>query len=211
MLNLCHCCRHSVLHHQFTNTKMDMDFQTTTDQPVRHHVRVPWNPLQRLQVLSITLYSPITIFLYSGIGWLTALQAFIIFVHGSVHGSWMLAFVPFFTFGTAFLFVTQLNHIQECCTSDQLPERPEDFVHHQVRSCVDYNHGNLLLSALSIFLNYQTYHHLFPSVSHFHFLTSKPKIDKVLAQHGVNVQPRPFHKVVQDYYSFLFKLSFQAV
>lgn len=201
--------KHSILHHQFTNTKQDMDFQTAADQPVRHHLEVPWNPLQRLQLLSVTVYSPLVLFLYSGLSYVTAMQAFIISTHYMAHGAFFMATLPFFTFGMLFVFVTQLNHIQESCVSaGEVKEYPDDFVDHQVKSCVDYNHGNFLASALCIFLNYQTYHHLFPSVSHFHYLTRKPLLDRVLAEHHIAVNEQQWHKVVGDYYRYLLDLSY---
>merc|ERR1719440_972794 len=203
--------KHSILHHQFTNTKQDMDFQTTADAPVRHHIEVPWNPLQRLQLLSVSLYGLIILFLYSGVCKTLLFQSVIIGSHYWIHSSFITAVLPFVTFGSLFTFVTQLNHIQESCISEEMKDFPDDFVNHQVASCVDYNHGNFLASALCIFLNYQTYHHLFPSVSHFHYLTQKPLLDRVLAEHGIMVNEQKFNKVVKDYYSYLLNLSFHTV
>merc|ERR1711907_483064 len=123
--------KHSVLHHQFTNTKMDQDFQTAEGAVVRHHQDAAWNTLQRLQVLTVSVYGLIVPFFYS-MGWVSVLQAIIIAGSYMLHGSWLLAFLPFFVFGSCFLFITQLNHIQECCATDRLLEYPEDFVQHQV-------------------------------------------------------------------------------
>lgn len=39
----------------------------------------------------------------------------------------------------------------------------------QVKSCVDYGHGNWMLAFLSGALNYQVTHHLFPGVSQVRF------------------------------------------
>jgi fatty acid desaturase len=36
---------------------------------------------------------------------------------------------------------------------------------------LDYSHGNVPVTMLSIWLNYQTAHHLLPGVSHYHFAT----------------------------------------
>jgi linoleoyl-CoA desaturase len=198
--------KHSVKHHQFTNTKMDEDFQTVEGGPIRHHKAVEWNFMQRLQVLTVTLYGPVVQFFYD-MGWVSYLQVAIIGGSYYVHGSLLLAFLPFFTFGSAFLFITQLNHIQECCTSQELLEYPKDFVKHQVAACVDYSHGNVFMSAISIFLNFQTYHHLFPSVSHFYFLTHKPLLDRTLASQGILVNEKGFGEVVSGYYSYLINLG----
>lgn len=49
----------------------------------------------------------------------------------------------------------------------------------QVISSVDYSHGNWLMTFLCGALNYQTVHHLFPSVSQYHYMDIAPIIKKV--------------------------------
>ena len=70
--------RHSVLHHQFTNTALDTDIQTGS--ALRHHLSVKWDPFMRLQVLSVTAYSLVVAFLYQ-FSKVTALQAGLLVAH----------------------------------------------------------------------------------------------------------------------------------
>ena len=123
--------------------------------------------------------------------------------------------LPLFAFGACFVFVTQLSHVQHVAVpSGPLLTTPPaaSFVRHQVRTCVDYSHGlwSLPVCALSIFLNYQTYHHLLPGISHFHFLTLKPHLDEALAAHGIQLQVASFGGVVRGYFAYMWSLSSAA-
>ena len=98
-----------------------------------------------------------------------------------------LTILPFCIYGVFFSTITQWSHVQEECFEEKLLAVPRDFVKHQVASCVDYGHGNWAVTILSIFLNYQTYHHLFPGISHFNLVRPEVKraIDEALDAHGL--------------------------
>lgn len=165
---------------------MDGDVQLVESSLIRHHNSVPWATLQRFHILSISVYSMFISFLYAPSA-VTFVQIGLVLFHFILHGSFLLSLLPFIIFGSIFLFVTQLNHIQEYCFPVEIKEFPDDFVDNQIAGCVDYGHGSPVLSALSIFLNYQTYHHLFPAMSHFRFMSSETRrvINSVLAEHKV--------------------------
>jgi fatty acid desaturase len=55
----------------------------------------------------------------------------------------------------------------------------------QVRTTVDYSHGDPVMTFLCGALNYQTVHHLFPSVSQYHYPAIAPIIIKVCADRGI--------------------------
>lgn len=202
--------KHCILHHQYTNTLLDEDFQTTDEGFIRHHRDVKWNKSQRLQLVVLELYSAfITLFYSFGCNVNTVCQMLIISCHYYLHKSIFLSYLPFATFSVLFVFFTQLNHIQESTITPKLLKQPPNFVNHQIQSCVDYNHGNILLSGLSIFLNYQTYHHLFPSVSQFHFWWLAPRINKILAKHNYYIVNNSFKDVIYNYFSYLQMLSYK--
>lgn len=221
--------KHTVLHHQFTNTALDPDFQTDAGAPIRHHVAVPWRWAHGLQWAVVTVYSPLVAFFYSfgegqasalcdgeSVGYVLAAAA-LFGSHGWLHAGafgawvWLPTLTPFFAFGACFVFITQLSHVQH----DAVPDGPllaapdVGFVQHQVRTCVDYSHGwaGLPVAVLSIFLNFQTYHHLLPGVSHFHFLTLKPVLDAALAEHGIVLQHASFGQVVRRHFGYMAALS----
>jgi fatty acid desaturase len=198
--------RHSILHHQYTNTELDKDYKTKSMFPVRHHSDVEWNMMNLLQIVSIYIYAPLFSFAYS-IGYVTILQSCIVLMHYNIHNSLVLSILPFSIFGIWFMFITQLNHIQELASTDKLLKKPPNFMRHQIHSCVDYSHGNFAISCASIFLNYQTYHHLFPRISHFHFPYLKPKLDAILEKRGILINIKSLTCVICDYFDYLVKLS----
>lgn len=55
----------------------------------------------------------------------------------------------------------------------------------QVKSSVDYSHGNWLATFLSGALNYQTVHHLFPGVSQYYYPDIAPIVMEVCQEFGV--------------------------
>lgn len=55
----------------------------------------------------------------------------------------------------------------------------------QVTTTVDYAHGSAIAAYLSGALNYQTVHHLFPTVSQYHYPAITPIVMQVAEKHGV--------------------------
>lgn len=55
----------------------------------------------------------------------------------------------------------------------------------QVKSSVDYSHGNWWMTFLCGALNYQIVHHLFPGVSQYHYPAIAPIVQEVCDQYGV--------------------------
>ena len=198
--------RHSILHHQYTNTELDKDYKTRPMFLVRHHYDVEWNIMNLIQIIAIQIYHPLFSFAYS-IGYVTIIQFGVVLSHYYIHTSMILSVLPFCTFSIWFMFLTQLNHIQEYTSTPKLLNKPHNFMRHQINSCVDYSHGNFVMSCVSIFLNYQTYHHLFPRISHFHFIYLKPEIDTLLEKRGILINMKPVTEVIYDYFDYLIKLS----
>ncbi len=55
----------------------------------------------------------------------------------------------------------------------------------QVRTSVDYGHGNWLMTELAGALNYQVEHHLFPSVSQYHYPAIAPIVMETCREFNV--------------------------
>ena len=93
-------------------------------------------------------------------------------LHYSWHGSLFWCALPHVVFGVCFSNITQWNHIQEAATAPVLLDVPSpgSFVSHQASACVDCAHDSTAWSILTIFLNFQTLHHILPGISHHHFL-----------------------------------------
>lgn len=199
--------KHCILHHQYTNTELDEDFQTHPNLPVRHHLDVKWKWIHKFQMVLLQIFNPFVSFLYSPTLLVVFVQLLSLSLHYYIHNNIVLALSPFLVFGSWFMLITQLSHVQESATTEKLLKMPPNFVQHQVKSCVDYNHGNIIVSCLTIFLNYQTYHHLFPRISHFHYLYLKPELDTILIKRGIIVNNLELVNVIYNYFGYLNKLS----
>jgi fatty acid desaturase len=196
--------RHIIQHHQYTNTELDLDVQTTG--AIRHHPQSAWTLLHVGQMVYVSLGSVLLPLIYSP-GVVTVVQVGICYVHWWYHTDLVVTLLPFAVFGVLFVSITQLNHIQPECFSSVLEAHPATFVRHQVASSVDYHHGNALVACLSIFLNYQTYHHLFPGMSHFQLHKKKDRIDKVLAAHGLSARILSIPGVLYGYWMYMARLG----
>ena len=89
--------KHSILHHQFTNTKLDPDFQGRENLFVRHHKDVTFRYAMKLQMLTIFLYNTVISFFYN-IGYVTFIQIGMISLHYSIHHSLLGCVSPFISF-----------------------------------------------------------------------------------------------------------------
>lgn len=67
----------------------------------------------------------------------------------------------------------------------------EEWAKTQVQTTLDYGHGSAAAAYLSGALNYQSVHHLFPTVSQYHYPAITPIVMEVAKKHGVefNVVP----------------------
>lgn len=61
----------------------------------------------------------------------------------------------------------------------------DEWAKSQVSTTVDYGHGSPVAAYLSGALNYQTVHHLFPTVSQYHYPAITPIVMEVAERHGV--------------------------
>eukprot|EP00163_Fabomonas_tropica_P005870 TRINITY_DN1551_c0_g1_i1.p1 TRINITY_DN1551_c0_g1~~TRINITY_DN1551_c0_g1_i1.p1 ORF type:complete len:543 (-),score=148.07 TRINITY_DN1551_c0_g1_i1:264-1892(-) len=92
-------------------------------------------------------------------------------------------------------FNFQVSHIS---TDAEYPDADAGFKHnwakHQVVTSVDYAHGDPLMTFLCGALNYQTVHHLFPSVSQYHYMDIAPIIVETCEEFGVKYNHLPHFK-----------------
>ena len=85
----------------------------------------------KYQILTITLYSMLISFINS-FSYITAVQVAIITLHYYIHNSLIDCIIPFVSFGVIFLIITQLNNIQEDSITNEILDKPNDFVLHQM-------------------------------------------------------------------------------
>jgi len=119
---------------------------------------------------------------------------------------WPLFFVSEFMTGYFLAFNFQVSHVSSECDYP-LGEAPreeavegsaggkegikDEWAVSQVKSSVDYAHNNALTTFLCGALNYQVTHHLFPTVSQYHYPRIAPIIQEVCKEFNVDYKVLP--------------------
>jgi len=114
----------------------------------------------------------------------------------------MLFFVSEFTTGYWLAFNFQVSHVttvadfyfSDVSMRDEKPVHTEvrdEWAVSQVKSTIDYGQLDPIATYLSGGLNYQTAHHLFPTVSQYHYPKITPIIMDVCEKYGVHYNALP--------------------
>lgn len=61
----------------------------------------------------------------------------------------------------------------------------DEWAIHQVKTSIDYAHGDSIMTFLCGALNYQIEHHLFPAISQYHYPALAPIVMDVCKKHGI--------------------------
>jgi fatty acid desaturase len=89
----------------------------------------------------------------------------------------------------------QVSHISSECEFPNGEEKKtdisEEWAVSQVQTSVDYSHGNWWTTFISGALNYQVTHHLFPTVSQYHYPAIAPIIMEVCKEYNVDYKVLP--------------------
>lgn len=158
--------RHNYLHHSFTNTEYDTDFDKNKYilRYSNNHIHYFHHRLQYLYAsllfvlngynktiirnIKVSDYAPLfgVIFVYYWFGIINALVLF-----GSV--------------GFGYTFIANLSHIQHKCIQVNT-ENKNDFLYNQVSSSMNYRTDDPITRFLCFGLDIQIEHHLFPNIPH---------------------------------------------
>ena len=93
------------------------------------------------------------------------------------------AFLPFAVCGNVFYACSQVSHVN--APSQEL-DKCREWAHAQILACQgDYSYGSAIANALSIGLNNQTIHHLFPSIHPCHFPALARRLKPVWKKHAL--------------------------
>jgi len=156
---------HNYLHHCFTNTKYDSDFEhhqiflrhSDTHQHYFHH-RFQYIYAYFLFVLNGLGKGPLTFIEKKR--WNILLFVYILYNFGFLN-----TFVLYGTIGFLFSSIAQLSHIQRDCIQVN-NEYKNDFLFNQVTSSINYKTENKLVRFICFGLDIQIEHHLFPNLPH---------------------------------------------
>lgn len=158
-------------------------------------VRVNWysSPFMRLVVTKIIWAA-----------WRLALPLFVWGVPAMEY--WTLFFIAEFTTGYWLAFNFQVSHVSSVADfpndKGNVDVLPDEWAVSQVKTSVDYGHGSWVTAFLSGALNYQTVHHLLPTVSQYHYPAITPIVQDVCRKFNV-----PFRRL--DNFSTAFSLHLQ--
>lgn len=99
---------------------------------------------------------------------------------------WTTFFIAEFMTGYYLAFNFQVSHVSPAAVwPDITVQLSDEWAINQMHTSIDYGHGSSLTTFLSGALNYQSVHHLFPSVSQYHYPAIAPIIKEVCKKYGV--------------------------
>jgi len=99
---------------------------------------------------------------------------------------WPTFFIAEFMTGYFLAFNFQVSHVSPSAVwPDIQAPMSDEWAINQMHTSIDYGHGNWLVTFFSGALNYQSIHHLFPSISQYHYPAIAPLIRDVCKKHGV--------------------------
>jgi len=89
-------------------------------------------------------------------------------------------------------FNFQVSHVSpEAIWPDVHFPLSDEWAVNQLLTSIDYGHGSWLTALLTGALNYQSVHHLFPSVSQYHYPAIAPIVQEVCKKYGVRYNYLP--------------------
>jgi fatty acid desaturase len=117
------------------------------------------------------------------------------------------ALFPLGFHGSIYYAYSQISHCNEH-SNDEQEKKGQEWATHQIMSCVDYNTDSLLWRTLSIGLNAQAFHHLFPSVEPCHYGPLSKILAHTCKEHGVRYTTYPsFAAAVQAHVKYVGSLN----
>ena len=120
------------------------------------------------------------------IAWMFAMP---LALHGAVKGA-LFSLVPYTLLGIIYYLFSQVSHLSETCHEPAPPARDSrtgkaEWAVHQVVTSNDYSNSSWLWGFLSIGLNNQIVHHLFPTIEPSHYSDLAPIVQATCDQYGV--------------------------
>lgn len=156
---------HNYLHHSFTNTKYDDDYEQNKIM-FRHsntHIHYFHHRFQFIYAYVMFIlggFSKGPLYSITNKRWNILLFFIILYNFGYIHTSIMYGLT-----GLLFLSIAQLSHIQHECIQINT-ENKNDFLYNQVSSSMNYRTDDFITRFLCFGLDIQIEHHLFPNIPH---------------------------------------------
>jgi linoleoyl-CoA desaturase len=190
---------HNYLHHCFTNTVFDSDFNGH-NLTFRHSVNHPHYIQHQFQH-----FYAAALFCVGGFtGQIDAIKYkrcnFVIFVLIVYCFGFFNTFVFYGLSGFLFLSIAQLSHIQPEC----ILESSDDFLTNQVSSSMNYKTDNLVARLICFGLDIQIEQHLFPNIPHSTLRQIQPIVREYCLKNGISYIEKPnVFEMVKSYFQHL--------
>jgi linoleoyl-CoA desaturase len=158
--------RHNYLHHSFTNTEYDVDFDknklvlrySNTHKHYQHHrlQHIYIGILCVLNGFNKTIRRNIQLREYRSLFGITFIYYWL-----GIQRSLLL----FGLFGFGYTFIAQLSHIHNECVQINTHKK-NDYLYNQISSTANFRTDNFITRFISYGLDIQIEHHLFPNIPH---------------------------------------------
>jgi fatty acid desaturase len=199
------------------NNTLDVGYRLHKDQPYyrpyRNYLRtiVLSSIFNMIGMLGVDINSIENIRLSRGKYWRHIAARFIVFsvlvispfLRFPIMKAVAFATVPYALIGVIFYFVTQVSHLNESCFHPQklkVGEAKREWAVHQVITASDYAIHSQLWFTLSVGLNLQVIHHLFPSVDASHYADLIPIVQKTCEEYKVPYTVFPSYAAILGKY-----------
>lgn len=200
--------RHNYLHHCFTNTKYDQDFDKNK-LILRHsneHVKYRHHRFQHLYAMALFALNGYNKTIIRSIKCKDYMQLFgVIFIYywfGMVN-----ALLLFGSIGFGYTFIANLSHIQYECIQINT-ENKNDFLYNQISSSMNYRTDDMISRFICLGLDIQIEHHLFPNIPH----SSVRKIKHVVRNYCENnnipyIEKENMFQSIYSYIQYLYNMG----
>ena len=152
---------HNYLHHSFTNTEHDHDFNP--GQLLRYSKLCKLKYIHKYQHI---LYALVLFFAtFTKRAYFTLRHSNLCFITLLIYFFEFKVYVFYSLMSSMFAIIANLSHIQHECIQLN-PEKKNDFLYNQVSSSMNYRTNDPITRFLCFGLDIQIEHHLFPNVPH---------------------------------------------
>ena len=197
---------HNYLHHSFTNTEYDCNFENnkyllrhSNNHPLYFHHQFQFIYAHLLFYLSEVIFPFIAM---KHKKWNIALAGILFYYFGMLNAT-----VLYGTTGLLFLTVGQLSHIQHECIQINT-EKKHDFLYNQVSSSVNYKTNDPITRLMCFGLDIQIEHHLFPSIPHSSLRRIQPIVRKYCKEHNIPyVEKDSVIPTIYSYVRYLYNMG----
>jgi len=198
---------HNYLHHSFTNTEYDGDYEKGK-LFIRHSNTQAHYFQHRFQFLYAY-----ALFIFVGFmkGPLNAIMKqrwnIVLFLAVLYNFSYIHTFMIYGITGLLFSAIAQVSHIQHECIQLQR-ENKNDFLYNQVTSTMNYQTEDILTRFLCFGLDIQIEHHLFPNIPHSSLRKIQPVVRAFCDKNKISyIEKSSIFPVIYSYFLYLYKMG----